>query len=182
MTLKNASLLLVSFSTLALAACQTSPKMEDAQYWQRKNATSALYLRGPKAQQTLHEDLATCVNTISEMERIAPVREAIPADTHNGKVPDGSTADGRLKKWDSPKRDGYLYAEHEDFVDFEGCMEYKGWERVEALPASLAQKSREDYLETVYGAKFQSQYNVNQQSQEQPANAYNSSEDMSVNN
>jgi hypothetical protein len=160
-----------------------TPKIEDAQYWQRKNSTSALYLRGPKAQQTLHTDIAACVNEISELERMNALREAIPADTENGQVPPPGTPVARLKKWDSPDRDGYLYAEHFNYTDFEGCMDYKGWERVEALPYSQAEVARQDYLKTIYGSEFQSRYNTNKdRAAEQPANAYKSSEDMSVNN
>jgi hypothetical protein len=154
MTLKNVTLSLLAVSTLALAACQVPPKLEDAQYWQRKNATSALYLRGPKAQQTLHMDIATCTNEINELERLGPLREALPADTHNGEVPDPNTPSGNLKKWETPKRDGALYAEHFNYTDFEGCMDYKGWERVEQLPYAQADRARDDYLETMYGYRY----------------------------
>jgi hypothetical protein len=158
MTVKIPSLLL-SFSALALlAACHVPPKLEDAQYWQRKNATSALYLRGPKAQQTLHKDIAECVTEISELERMAPLREATPADTQNGRVPDPNSADGRLRKWDTPKRDGALYAEHFDYTDFEGCMDYKGWERVEHLPYDIGTTARGEYLDNVYGYKYQTDH------------------------
>jgi len=142
-------------STLAMAACQVPPKLEDAQYWQRKSATSALYLRGPKAQQTLHKDLATCVTEINELERLGPLREALPADTKSGTVPDPKSPEGRMQKWDSPKRDGYMYAEHFDYTDFEGCMDSKGWERVEHLPYDQASQARSDYLKTLYGYKYQ---------------------------
>ena len=74
MTFKTSKLLLLlslSGATL-LAACQVPPTLEDAQYWQRKNATSALYLRGPKAQQTLHKDIADCITEIDELERLGP--------------------------------------------------------------------------------------------------------------
>ena len=79
MNTKKHLALLLSFSTLAVAACAVPPKLEDAQYWQRKSATSALYLRGPKAQQTLHKDIADCVTEIDELERLGPLREALPA-------------------------------------------------------------------------------------------------------
>lgn len=158
MNTKKHLALLLSFSTLAVAACAVPPKLEDAQYWQRKNATSALYLRGPKAQQTLHKDLATCVTEINELERLGPLREALPADTNNGKVPDPNSSEGRLKKWDSPKRDGYLYAEHFDYTDFEGCMDHKGWERVEHLPYVQATQARKEYLKTLYGYKYQTDH------------------------
>ncbi len=182
MTFKITGFILASVSIVAMTGCHARQKMEDAQYWGRKNATSALYLRGPKAQQTLHQDIATCVNEISELERLAPVREAIPADTDNGRVPDANSAEGRLKRWDTPKRDGYLYSEHSNYSDFEGCMDYKGWERVEALPHTQAEQSRKEYLDTVYGNQFQSDYGINKRQEEQPANAYKSSPDAAVNN
>ena len=180
MTLKFSRSLLLSVPVVALlAACQVPAPLEDAQYWQRKNATSALYLRGPKAQQTLHQDQATCVNEISELERLGPIREILPADTQNGKVPDPNSADGRLKKWDTPKRDGYLYAEHFNYTDFEGCMDYKGWERVENLPYERAKFARDDYMETLYGYKGQSKY---PEPEVKSTNPYNSSPGQVVNN
>ncbi len=180
MTLKISKSLLLSVPVVALlAACQIPAPLEDAQYWQRKNATSALYLRGPKAQQTLHQDQATCVNEISELERLGPIREILPADTQNGKVPDPNSADGRLKKWDTPKRDGYLYAEHFNYTDFEGCMDYKGWERVENLPYERAKFARDDYMETLYGYKGHSKY---PESEVKSTNPYNSSPGQVVNN
>lgn len=179
MTRTLQTLVLLSVSTMALAACQTIYKLEDAQYWQRKNASSALYLRGPKAQQTLHQDISTCVNEISELERMAPLREALPADTQNGRVPEQNSADAKMRRWDTPKRDGHLYAEHFNYTDFEGCMDYKGWERVEALPYDQATTARDNYMENVYGYQFQTQ-NINKN--DQPANAYNSSPDTKINN
>ena len=156
MTMKKYTLALLAVSCLGVAACQATPELENAQYWQRKNASSALYLRGPKAQQTLHMDIATCTNEINELERLGPLREAIPADTQNGQVPNPNTAEGSLRKWETPKRDGALYAEHFDYTDFEGCMDYKGWERVDHLPHEQAERSRDDYLETLYGYRYQS--------------------------
>lgn len=182
MNTKTHIVLLLSFSTLALAACSTTPKMEEAQYWQRKSATSALYMRGPKAQQTLHKNIADCVTEIDELERLGPLREALPADTDKGRVRDPNSAEGKLAKWDSPKRDGYLYAEHFNYTDFEGCMNYKGWERVENLPYDLATKSRADYLETLYGYKAKSKYGQSLEQQQNTADAYASSPDQKVNN
>lgn len=158
MILKNCTLALLTVSALSLAACHVPPKLENAQYWQRKNATSALYLRGPKAQQTLHKDIADCVTEIDELERLGPLREAIPADTQNGQVPNPNSADGKLRRWDTPKRDGHLYSEHFNYVDFEGCMDYKGWERLEAMPYDRAKIARDDYMENVYDYKAHSSY------------------------
>jgi len=175
MNTKNSLALLLSFSTLALAACQMPPRLEDAQYWQRKNASSALYLRGPKAQQTLHQDIASCVVELDELERLGPMREAIPADTKDGQVRRAESAEGRLADWDTPKRDGYLYGEHSNYNDFETCMNYKGWERVENLPYDQATKSREEYMETLYGYKYQSDYGRKVDAQRKKADAYESS-------
>ena len=182
MTRTKTSLLVLSALTVAsLAACTPRPaKLEDAQYWQRKNATSALYLRGPKAQQTLHMDIATCVNEISELERVGALREAIPADVRNGKVPDPASAEGKLARWDTPKRDGALYSEHLPYTDFETCMDTKGWERVENLPYVQADTARADYLQTVYGMGWQSNQNVNKKA-EAPATSYSDDPDRKVN-
>lgn len=173
--------LLLSFSTLAVAACQVPPKLEKAQYWQRKSATSALYLRGPKAQQTLHKDIADCVTEIDELERLGPLREALPADTNNGRVRDPNSPEGKMAKWDSPKRDGYMYAEHFNYTDFEGCMDYKGWERVESLPYDRATIARDEYMDTLYGNKYQSKHNP-QQDTSGSTDAYKSSPDAKINN
>ncbi len=181
MNTKKHLALLLSFSTLALAACQVPPKLEDAQYWQRKNASSALYLRGPKAQQTLHKDIADCVTEIDELERLGPLREAIPADTNQGQVRDPNSPEGKLADWDTPKRDGYLYAEHFNYTDFEGCMTYKGWERVENLPFDQATKSRHEYLDTLYGYKYQTNHNT-PMDREDKTNAYASSPGTKINN
>lgn len=149
---------MVAVSALAVTACQMTPKMDDADYWQRKSATSSLYLRGPKAQQTLHMDIATCTNEISELNRMDALRHAIPADTQNGKVPDPNSADGKLRQWETPKRDGALYAEQFAYTDFEGCMDYKGWERVTNLPFEQAKTARDDYMKSVYGEEYQSRH------------------------
>jgi hypothetical protein len=142
-------ILILSASVTVLAACAAEPKMEDAQYWQRSNATSALYLEGPKAQQTLHQDIANCTNEINELQHLGAMRRAIPADTQNGQVSDPESPQGRMAGWDTPERDGYLRAEHSDYHDFETCMDAKGWERVEYLPYTTADRARQEYLENM---------------------------------
>ena len=179
------SLLLISVAAGGLAACALPPKLEDAQYWQRKSATSALYMRGPKAQQTLHKDIADCTNEIRELERMAPLREAIPADNppesqrYSSNPMESNAVSAKLSRWDTPKRDGHLYSEHFNYTDFEGCMDYKGWERVEALPYEQAKVARESYMENIFGNKYQSKY-----PERQPGNAdpYASTPDTKINN
>ena len=157
MILKKSVLLLSCFSALALGACGTyhraHPDMEEAKYWQRQNASSALYLQGPKAQQMLHKEISECVTEIGELEKLGELRRAVPAHYNSGNSAEYRTASqAELNQWDSPARDGYLYAEHLDYHDFETCMGAKGWERVEHLPYTAADKARQDYIDR-YGKK-----------------------------
>ena len=144
--MKSRFFILSLLSIGTLTACGHYEKevdMKDAKYWQRKNATSALYLRGPKAQQILHMNISECVSKLKELEKLGEIRKALPAEYADG---------GDLSRWDTPKRDGYLYAEHADYHDFETCMDSKGWERVEYLPYDEAAKARYDYQKR-YGKK-----------------------------
>lgn len=158
MTFKKSALLASCFSALVIVACggpgyATKNQLEDAKYWQRKNSTSALYLQGPKAQQKLHMDISSCVNEISELEKLGEIRRAIPANYNTGNTMEQRTASQKeLDQWDSPERDGYLYAEHLDYHDFETCMDVKGWERVNFLPTSDIDKANQAYLDR-YGKK-----------------------------
>ena len=137
-------LVLLPLSILTLAACETRPDFNDAQYWQRVDTTSALYMQGPKAQQGLHQDIAGCVNDINELKRLGSIKKAVP---RNLEAPD----EKKKAEWDTPKRDGYRYAEHLDYTDFETCMHSKGWERVDHLPYDVAERSRGNWLETIIG-------------------------------
>lgn len=127
---------------LFLTGCASRPNLENAQYWQRKETSSALYLQGPKAQQMLHQDVAGCTNEISELQRVGALRRAIPANRAD---------DGALARHDTPERDGYLRMEHSNYHDFETCMTAKGWERVEYLPYAQADRAQKNYLENVWG-------------------------------
>lgn len=153
MTLKTLILSASALSMLGLTACSSllgggSPKMEAAKYWQRNNASSALYMQGPKAQQMLHQDLSRCVSEISELERLGEIRRAVPANYNSGnEIEKRTVADKHLDQWQTPLRDGFLYSEHMDYHDFETCMGAKGWERVEYLPYDKASLARQDYLD-----------------------------------
>ncbi len=140
-------------SALSLSACSTGPKIEEAKYWQRSSASSSLYMQGPKAQQKLHMDISSCVSNVKELEQLGEVRRAVPANYNSGNEIEPRTAsERRLDQWETPFRDGYLYGEHLDFHDFETCMTYKGWDRLEHLPYTDADLARRDYLER-YGSK-----------------------------
>lgn len=150
-------------ATLALTACATEKTTHEdlrdrGHYWQRSSASSALYLRGPKAQQMLHRDISRCVVEIRELERLGSIRHHLPAETENGKVKDGKTPEGELARYETPEKDGYLYAEHLDYHDLESCMITKGWERVEHVPYDVGAESREVYIETIIGERYQSKY------------------------
>ncbi len=153
MTYNRIALFTSCFALIGLSACSSSPKMEEAKYWQRNTASSALYLQGPKAQQMLHQDIATCVNEIKELNRLGEIRSAIPANYNSGNTIEKHTAaEQDLAGYDTPARDGFLYNEHLDYHDFESCMDGKGWERVEYLPYDKADIARQEYLNQ-YGAK-----------------------------
>ncbi|MCD8498373.1 MAG: hypothetical protein LRZ85_10115 [Alphaproteobacteria bacterium] len=136
-------------AVLILTACGTAtPKrdMHKAQYWQRSSISDAAYQQGPKAQEMLNRDIANCVATLKEMERLGMVRNAIPAD-NMGRVLDRD--EEQYMAYDTPDRFGGLNLEAEDYHDFEGCMITKGWERTMFVPYSVAGRSREVYLKSV---------------------------------
>lgn len=152
MTFKKSVLLTSSLSVLILSACGTggvfrSHSMEKAEYWQRQNASSAIYMQGPKAQQLLHKNIANCTVEIRELQNLGEIRRAIPANYNSGNSLDGdrTAAQKNLDGWDTPERDGYLRSEHLDYTDFESCMYAKGWERAEYLPYTDADRARKDY-------------------------------------
>lgn len=158
----NKKHLILALACVSLSACTTPQKQVEinGQYWQRKSASSAVWLRGPKAQHILHQDMARCATELTELERLGSIREAIPADKKGRKMipPDPKTAQGYMDQWETPERDGYLYAEHSDYHDFETCMNYKGWERVESLPYDTAEKARENYIDTIVYQGRRSKY------------------------
>lgn len=136
--------LLIGFSSPSFAG--VNDDIEDrGQYWQRVSASSQLYVQGPKAQQLLNRNIAHCVVELRELERLGAVRDAIP-EYVDGIVLDDVEA--RLAGWDSPERDKELFAEHSDYIDFEGCMRAKGWERVKYVPFEVAERSQENYKRT----------------------------------
>ena len=138
----------MALSTLTIGACTYSNpiKLENAKYWQRNSASSSLYLRGPKAQQMLHQDISHCTSDIKELQRLGEIRRAIPATYNTGNEQENRTASQEeLDTWDTPERDGYLYGEHLEYHDFETCMTSKGWERAEYLPYDEAARARQKY-------------------------------------
>lgn len=132
---------------LTLTACEATAiskkDLHKAQYWQRSSISDAAYQQGPKAQEMLNRDIANCVSTLKEMERIGMARKTIPAN-NMGRVLDRD--EEQYKAYDTPDRFGGLNLEAEDYHDFEGCMLTKGWERTEFVPYTVASRARSDYI------------------------------------
>jgi hypothetical protein len=158
--MKNLPRLMLTVCLCSAAACAPLPPEARVKYtgdyWQRTDTTSALYLRGPKAQQTLNQDVARCVREIEELEKLSAIRESIPADNRAGAPQPPGSPEGRLAQWDTPEREGEMYYEHLDYHDFETCMTAKGWERVDHMPYDIAEEARETYIQTIRGRKYRS--------------------------
>jgi len=144
MKFKKASVL--AFGIVAMAACSPLPPLGQA-YWQRVEDNSALYMTGPKAQQTLDENIATCVREVDELVELDALREVLPPDTHSD-YHKALRASGDLDYYDTPTRYGEKKVAHTDFHDFDGCMRTKGWERVRYVRYQTAAKAGKTYVET----------------------------------
>ena len=161
--MKKFSLALVLSATAALALSACNPvtdeylETKNGHYWQRTDAASAVYQRGPKAQQMLHRDIAKCVYQVRELQRLGAIRSATPGDVNiDGLSPEKTVEKDRLSSQDTPERDGFLYAEQTDFHDFETCMNGNGWDRVEYLPYTSSVEARDNYIKTMKEAQRRS--------------------------
>ena len=145
MKFKMASVLALGGIAL-IAACSPLPPLGQA-YWQRVEDNSALYMTGPKAQQTLDDNIAECVHEVDELVTLDATRETLPPDTHS-EYHDALAASGDLSYYDSPTRYGEKKVDHTDFHDFESCMRFKGWERVRYIRYQTLAKSNKTYVDT----------------------------------
>ena len=137
---KIALVLATSGLALAVSACSPLPPLGQA-YWQRVEDSSALYMTGPKAQQVLDENIATCVREVDELVELDALRETMPPDTHS-EYHRALKSSGDLAYYDTPTRYGTAKVSHSDFHDFESCMRSKGWERVRFVRYETSLKSR----------------------------------------
>ena len=131
---------------LAMSGCvwrQPGPQA----YWQRVEDNSALYMTGPKAQQTLDENIAGCVREVDELVELGALRETMPPDTHS-EYHRSLQASGDLDYYDSPTRHGEKMVSHSEFHDFDSCMRHMGWERVKYLRYQVARQSQDTYQQT----------------------------------
>jgi hypothetical protein len=158
-------LLCLTAALLGLAGCAISPEAEldRADYWERADATDAVYQRGPKAQQMLHRDISRCVTEIRELDRLSALRHAVPANSKANGVPaDPETPEGEIAQWETPDREDMLHYEHLPYQDFETCMQHGGWVRVEHVPYDVAKTSREDYIEAITGQRYRTKTGANE--------------------
>lgn len=130
---------------MTLGAC-VSPPVGQA-YWQRVEDNSALYMTGPKAQQALDENIASCVREVDELVELDALRETMPPDTHS-EYHRALKASGVLDYYDTPMRYGEQMVSHGDFHDYESCMRSKGWERVQFVRYQVASQAGKTYRQT----------------------------------
>ena len=133
----NRILLFIGISTLAMTAgCSSNtPDLEHAQYWQRSTVYESIYMNGTKAQEMLNRDIARCVTELKELERLGQLDNPVPTDDKQ-----------ILSKVDTPERDGYLFAEHKNYTNFESCMDHAGWERTSNITPETAERSRRNFF------------------------------------
>jgi hypothetical protein len=143
------NLLLLPLLALTVACTQTHrTSIEDnAAFWERTDAVSALYMRGPKAQHTLHKDIASCVSEVKELSRLGTIRDANPPRNIEMNV-------GLAHNWQSPRGDGPTHTEFRDFHDFESCMNFKGWNRVNYVTPTAMQTGKTNYKTVILGDQF----------------------------
>lgn len=128
-----------------LAACVPPPTGQA--YWQRVEDDSALWMTGPKAQQELEQNIAACVREVDELVELGALRKTTPPDTHS-EYHRALKASGDLDYYDTPTRYGDHKISHTDYHDFESCMRFKGWERVNFVRYQTARQSQKTYKNT----------------------------------
>lgn len=129
-----------------LSACAPQRPVAQA-YWQRVEDRSALWMTGPKAQQELEQNIASCVREVDELVQLDALRETTPPDTHS-EYHRALESSGDLDYYDTPSRMGSHMVSHTDFHDFESCMRHKGWERSRFVRYQTDMKARENYIAT----------------------------------
>lgn len=133
------NILIAAIGVLAVSSCAWNPPTKQA-YWQRVEDNSALWMTGPKAQQTLDENIASCVRQVDELVELGALRETLPPDTHS-EYHRALKASGDLDYYDTPTRYGEHRVSHKDFHDFDSCMRYSGWERVNFVRYQVAKQA-----------------------------------------
>lgn len=146
---------LVGIMTLSLSACSGGHSgtigalkqklVRDGDFWQRTDATSAMWTQGPKAQQMLNRDISHCITDLSELVRLGQIKEIIPENSRDVAGAENE-AHANLMGFDSLDRDGALLVEAQQYTDFESCMHVKGWERVINVGGKTADRTSTTYI------------------------------------
>lgn len=139
--------LLIGLSLLALSGCADPER----HYWQKTDPNTAIYLTGVKAQQTLEQDISECVHLIIELTKLSDTRGQVPSYNQTLGTYDQKQASAemsRLPLWDVPEYIRDLRVDHSEFHDFDGCMAWKGWNRVRYVGPSAEMRSKEVYDDT----------------------------------
>ncbi len=151
----RAKLTIALFATLAIAGCESAPKNpQNFQYWQRTSVSSAIYMQGPKAQQSLHRDIARCVSEVRELEHLNKTKNALITDPKTGRLTDPDKK--KLAGYDTPEYNSYLLSEHSNYHDFDSCMIYKGWQRTQNVSYEISERARDGYLDSLKSYGYQS--------------------------
>lgn len=139
--------LLICLSLVTLAGCADNER----HYWQKTDPNTAIYLTGVKAQQTLEQDISECVHLIIELTKLGDTRGQVPSYVQPiGNYDQKQATDemSRLPLWDVPEYIKDLRVDHSEFHDFDGCMAWKGWDRVRYVGPSSEMRSKEVYDDT----------------------------------
>jgi hypothetical protein len=143
--MRNAKIMILVVGFFLLSGCSMN---KEYHYWQKRDPSSALYLTGVKAQQMLEQDISECVHVIIELTRLADVRGKVPQLF----MPLGSYDQlqatqemSGLPRWDVPEYVRDLRVDHTDFQDFDGCMNFKGWQRVKYIAPEAERRANEVY-------------------------------------
>src|SRR5262249_46764404 len=125
---------------LLLSGCANTT-LYGGQYWERKDMSDAAWEQGPRVQTMLNRDIARCVTEMKEEETTSNLRRNLP----DSPDPTLNQDEQDLADWNNPSHQGALLAEHTDYHDFDGCMNEKGWRRVDTIPYPVAGQARENY-------------------------------------
>lgn len=158
---KSVSLLLAGTLMLGLAACSEGPSnrqmlVDRADFWQRASVSDAALMDGPKSQQMLYRDIARCSTEMNELEYLGTARDTMPVNSKTSEYRHPTPPQRDVTKWESEGRNSYQLAERGKYMNFEGCMVDKGWERIEHVPYDIATKDRPAYVDAVIDQRYRS--------------------------
>ncbi len=111
--------------TVAITSCTSV--YPDEQYWQRTNTSQLAFMRGPKANQILQQNIRNCVNELEELERLNEIENPIQKSYNDRIIP----TDPMALEGDNNTA---LLAGQYSYKNFDGCMYAKGWERTQFVP------------------------------------------------